>query len=1229
MPERAVSLEYLEMCQKWEDQGEGAYEFPIVSREVAQAVYEDEPQIPDALCTYDSIKDMVAREPVDGSFTTVIVRGVRTELVQQFFEPDQSRKDVCKLADDLGHTYQYFMTANQPDMNAGIAKCLTIHPEQPLRLQLRLPPTDLTARKVIDTKDISSEFGDGNLEHRFQEAGENERWFFVRYYKGLAGAQEALRGTSGENRVEAQKTLDETRNTRPYIALGVLRYFPSKSFAETHPMAGAPLDAQEQRQEQTLPDRQVECRWQGQTLVKQTEKMSSLPFADRRVKRAAVADIPEVCFKRWRCTLFCSGHWDVGSNKMELALPNFSNELKYADFSQFMTSKELAVFGTYVNWNKPETLGGSGGWQSIWNRSGQDSQPMQDFRKWLQDCHQNFDEDLRFENSFAPHPDLRSQLRQEDQVEGCCWHKVILSGQKELSTGDMFSFKHKQHKKNVYAEAVLFCRDPTADESAGTVYFQQLPKNFYPELLSEPLASLVVSKDGLTLLEYEPKKKQACKNAVARELEMKRPHKFVISTGRSGQQHEVAEGEGVETESNVEQFFYVDIVNRYNKSLAAISGGKIGDVKMQARLVADGPFDSRDEAQNSARNSNLNPEGSDPPTKPMALNDPRGAFKRYQKAGFYAIDFECVLDTPEVKANIAAGRTLPPMAFEEFNNHRREILEVKGSKVHQFWFVEGFEFEDGGMFNGGIRIGSATQEEIELVLQDKHENEIPATPDHLRGLKVTATARQLGVKDSLTLEQRLDKSSGLKLTKDGTLLLKLGWTWPTGAAWNRPLSKPGSAAKFAVTLKSEIRRPTGVESLSNLKFPQDCRLELWPRAPTELRVNMSEVTIGDEEPPISVAFMDENGNESGAIGQENRNVDVVLKLGAKTFKMCKPTAPENVQEAVANGWNRYYTNRGFLGAFRGKSSCEAQLTATCASLDLQTSVIVTIWQPQMPVAAVVLCGPEAESTTVSADRSSLENLRIKLENSLGNNVEWGDQSPIKVSWNGHDIPGVTANYAGHLPPLDLSNASSVHESPYTYEGLAKFRGTDGSVIEIDLRFEVNVIAGSAVRWTVELHKQVIQVNEPGQLESAISVLPVDANGNQGADPDSVSPIIELVESSGLLELTAGGCKETLRAAAVKKFLPKRNICLNGLIDPQNPYVDLRVSDPESSLEPHEFRLKLQPGEATELRLAHSILTQQEDQYNAKVPAVWALKDLEAMLVDMGGNSVHAADVVLN
>lgn len=1223
---RQVSLEYDAMCRRYNEGGTSAYEFPVVSRDVAQAIYEDEVQIPKALAKYESIKDMVAREPTDGSFTTVIVRGVKPELVQQFYEHDPSREDVWKLADDLGHTYHYFMTADQPDATVGPARCLTIHPEQPLRLHMRLPGKgEHIDTETIDTKDITSLHGpDGNLEHRFQQAGKNERWFFVRYYKGLAEAKEALRTVAGSDRTQEIKAqIDQILSGEPYIALGILRYFPSCTFVETHPLAIAPYNAEGQRQVQILPDIQVECRWQGQTLVKQTEKMGSLPFAERRAKKAEIADIPETCFKRWRCTLFCSGHWDVGSNKMELALPEFSKELKHAEFSRFMTTTELAAFGTYEVWN----AGASSGWQNLWKCAGHDTQPRQDFRKWLQECHQNYDEDLAYESSFAPDPTLRAQLAAEDRVEGGCWRKVVVSAGMELCSGDLFSFK-QPNKKIVYAKAVLFCRDPAAEESAGSVYYQQLPDAFYPQLVSRPLDTLIVErKMEFTVLRYDEKKLKRCNEAVAKELELKLPKRFVVETWRSSQRdsrEKVAEGAGVITEANVRQFFCVDIVNQKGKSIA---GQKVGDIKLQVRLVAHGPFETEEEAQNADPTANLAPGGNDPPTKPIAVNDQNGSYKQYQKAGFYAIDFQCVLDTQEFQAKVAAGERLPDMPFP-FDNHRREILEVKGSKVNQLWFAPEFRFKSGGMFDGGIRIGSTAEEPIELVLTDKHNNEITATQAHLRGLTIVATAK----KDNLVLEQRLDKSSGLKLTATETLLLKLSWSWPTDEAWSQPLSPAGRPAKFKVTLTSEMKSSTGeVERLKKLDFSRGEYLELWPRAPTGMLVDMPDVTIGDDDPPIKVTFTDQNGNESLPMRDESRTVEVSMKLGGKTFNMCKPKAPENVQESVASSFDRAYRNRGFLAVFKGHASREALIIVNSASHNLRAEKSVTILQPSTPVAATVYCGADKGKKIVRADCLALEYLHIKLQNSLGNDVEWADQTPTRLTWNGEVIPGLGTDYAGALPDLDLSNVRSVSRSPYIFDGLATFTDPEGSETSISLRFEVELVAGTAVRWMIEEHSSSIQINKPGELESAFSVLPIDANGNRGADPDSTVPIIELRDAPGSesLELRHGGFKEESRAAGVKAFQPKRNATLSGIIPTRDPYVYLQVSDANGSLEPVNFSLNLQPGDPTKLRLVHSILTEHDDQYNASVPAVWQLQGLEAHLVDVCGNRVAKSDVNLS
>ena len=1206
---RQVSLEYAEMCRKYNEGGTGAYEFPVFSRDVAQAVYEGEPQIPKALGKYESIKDMVLREQRHGSFTTVIVRGVKPELVQQFYERDSSRKAVWKLADDLGHTYHYFMTADQPNIHVGPAKCLTIYPEQPLRLQVRLPGED-----TIDTKDIAP---DGNLEHRFHQAGKNERWFFVRYYKGLAEAKEALHAIPGSNReqkTEAHEKVAAIQSATPYIALGVLRYFPSCMFVETHPLASTPYDAEGQRQVQILPDVQVECRWQGQTLVKQTEKMRSLPFAERRARKHEVADIPETCFKRWRCTLFVSGHWDVGSNKMELALPEFSKELKHAEFSRFMTTEELAASGTYEAWNK------SSGWKNLWNCAGHDTQPMDDFRKWLRECHQKIDEKLVYELPFTPDAALRGQLADIDQVEGGCWRKVIVSARQDLCSGDYFSFK--QHNRKIYARAVCFCRHPAAEESAGSVYFQMLPEKLYPTLVRKPLDTLIVERK-LEFNVLDQTQLKRCHDAVARELMLKAPYAFVIETLRPGQQHrqKMTEGAGVATEANVHQYFYVDIVNKKGTSVA---GQKIGEFKLLKRLIAHGPFDTSEQAQQADRNQDLAPTGEDPPTEPIPVNDQNAFYKRYQAAGFYAIDFQCVLDTPEFLEKVRAGRPLPDLPFQ-FDNHRREILEVKSSKAEKIWFAPQFEFKSGSMFNGGIRIGSTVEEEIGLALTDKYDNEITATQEHLHGLTFRIVAR----KDNLSLEKELNRFSGLKLTRTGTLLLKLSWNWPTDDAWNLPLSSAGKPAKFKVKITGELKRSTGeVESLQGLIFDKSECLELWPRAPTCLLVDMPDVTIGDDEPAIGVTFTDQNGNETLPMESEDRTVDISLNLGGTIFPLCKQKAPEHIEKTVATQFGHAYRNKSFLAAFKGKMSCKAQVIVTCASHKLKMEKRITISQPSTPVAAVVYCGTDKAKKIVRADGHSLKHLHVRLQNSLGNYVEWAGQSPKRLNWNGQQI-GVSAGYAGNLPDLDLTNVRDISKSPYTFDGLATFANPAGPDISIRLQFEVELVAGEAVQWMIEEHKHSVQINKPGELEAAFSVHPGDANGNRGADSDSTVPIVELRDTASSIELQNAGFKETSRATGMTAFQPKRNATLRGVIDARDPHVFLRVRDASDSLKPVEFRLNLQPGDPVKLLLVHSILTHDGEQYHACVPAVWQLDRLEAQLVDLCGNRVHKSDVTLS
>ena len=323
------------------DAGRKWDEYPKGTRDVGRI--SGTSQIPSRLNSYPTIRELINRESADECFTTIVVEGVLPQWAEQFKEKNDQGKS--QLADDLGHAYHYFFAAepvgsgdlanytrrrlrHQPTISEdatamstfGRPLCLSIdlEKENPLQLRLKLPPS---ARLGADFIDVSTD----NLEKRFESAGRNTRWFFISYEPELLSGPEGSGTTivkiDGSNDLGTVRDYNMTTSKysvdvdgqllslpkeqlkiQPLIALANLRYFPSRDFRETHPMAQSGPDGQ-----QNLPERQVECRFQGQPLFRENEKMRSLPFANLKGRpkagRFGTDKLPEKCGQRWRATI--------------------------------------------------------------------------------------------------------------------------------------------------------------------------------------------------------------------------------------------------------------------------------------------------------------------------------------------------------------------------------------------------------------------------------------------------------------------------------------------------------------------------------------------------------------------------------------------------------------------------------------------------------------------------------------------------------------------------------------------------------------------------------------------------------------------------------------------------------------------------------------------------------------------------------------------------------------
>lgn len=1257
--------------QKWD-------QYPKGTREVGHI---SDGSIPNKLCNYQTIRELIHREKADECFTTIVVEGVLPQLAGQFKEKNEQGKS--QLADDLGHAYNYFFAAEEPaggmdvdlparrqtrhqpagsaaaaaidGVTVGRPLCLSIDPEKekPLQLRLKLPPSAGFAQGFID---VSAD----NLEKRFEHAGKNSRWFFISYMPELLSGHEGsgttivkivggphnnqlgtvreYNMTTTEYTVDVNGELvslkDDSLRVQPLVALANVRYFPSRDFKETHPMAEL-VDGQ-----QVLPERQVECRFQGQPLFKENEKMRSLPFASlkgRHKKGLYGTDkLPERCGQRWRSTIFHDGRWPVGNNKLELSLEDYSGKLSKADFSVFMTTREMVQCQWYEQWQKPVGQGGLGGWNETFNRKGTDTQPREDFRKWLLESHEQFDKDIEYRE------DDRTQLEHEivAQLEAVhrqqdCFDKIVLSDDQEFEARDKFSFHDSKARSTVFAAAVVFCKDNESNQGGGTIYYQQLPALFYPKLKPMPLDRLVIDQEKVKFCTFKNDTTQEDKFTAYRVKAMARiPGTFALTvrnwTKRPGDDviDTVAGGETQEFQVDVKDADGRSLKDRGKKKQSV----KFGDIPMKVRVVMSGRFERPEDAPaEGTPYAKLNGNG-----EPIACTwnelwmngcgDVGDGWVKApptpKEAGLYALHFQCIFDTPETRQAVSEGKELPtPHGFDPLT--LIQVINVQPSKPKQFLLHDTFKFEADGMFNRGMRVGSEDYEDIELRLADAHDNEIKVDRTLLRGLTIEATAR----KGQRKLQKTLDRSGGLKVLDSGALLLTLSFDWHTDPAWEQQLFKSGrQPAEF----KAELSATLAGQTLRKFDFGRDV-VKVWPRAPTALQVdNAPDIMTVDEDiaAAFAVQFIDINGQNAAPMPDEERKLDVSVKIGSNSsFVLAKNTPPVNLQEKVNDGWTKVCRQKNFRELLKQQPSLQARLQFDAAGCALKSKThVVTIRQSQTPTSATVCCEESEDAATASADEMSLEGLTVRLHNAHGCALPWDTQRVSNFRWNGRSIAD-QENFSGNLPAIDLSSAATSKIGQHTFVGSIAFdEGAD-----IELSFDVNVVAGEADDWLIELDTDTdrrVPCSVEGKLTKAFAVKVVDRHHNEiavGSDAAlTTAPTIQCRTKGVTVEHGTFVC-------AGDAFRLDTSACLAGKLDEDvaEKTVRLRISDPSERFRHKDVSLTLEAGDAFGIRIVrHEMMGDEEGTdgaegwtYTATVPKSYHLPPLEAMAVDVCGNQV--------
>jgi hypothetical protein len=1239
-------------------------------------------QIPPKLNSYQTIQELVNREKTDECFTTIVVDGVLPQLAEQFKERNESGKS--QLADDLGHAYSYFFTVEdsaqdlqetrtlrrQPTRHssdiATVSRplCLSIdsEKEKPLQLRLKLPSSAQLGEDFID---VSAD----NLEERFELAGRNSRWFFISYTPELLSGPEGSGTTIVKittephnnqlgtvrkyNRATSEYTVDVNGQLalvqerylkiQPLVALGVLRYYPSRDFKETHPMAYCNSDGP-----QILPERQVECRFQGQPLFKENQKMRSLPFASLKGRQKlgtyGTDKLPEKCGSRWRATIFHDGRWPVGNNKLEMSLEHYSEKLHKANFSTFMTKEEIVRCQWYEQWLKPVYQGGMGGWLESWNRKGMDTQPRQDFRKWLLESHK-LDKDIEYRDTdLVNGPEKRQIVAQFEPAhqQQDCFKAIVLSDERKFVANDKFCFHDA--KAIVYAAVVAFCKDGGEDlQDGGTIYYRQLPAEFYPKLKQMPLKRLVIDQEKLKFCTFASDLSHEEKYATYRTNSMARiPAQFKI-TVKNWTHWQKPGIDVIETLAGGKPYeFLTDVCSQDGKSLNELGkkkkkkkkkGVKFGAISMKVRVVSSSWLDTAEEAPDKGTQYAFLDNTGQPAsgswndlwaTGCADVGDWVTAPETPKVAGLYALYFQCIFDTEETRRAVSEQRPLPtPDGFEHLT--LRQFINVKPGPPERLHFTEeplgdeDMDFKPDGMFSRGIRVGSEDSEEIALVLSDKYDNDIKIDHSILQGLVIQATATLK--KGPYTLHKHLDQSRGLDI-RSGELLLTLSWDWPDDNVWEQQVF---NAMKKPVGFKVTLTTTLSGRPLQKFEFDR-YTVKLWPRVPTALLVNFPKVITVDEDldATFSVNFVDANGEIAAQMPDEVWKLNAFLKLGKSDirFPLATNALYANLQGKIFNGWTSLCKQTRFRELVKQQPSLQATLQIDAVDTAVTWTDDVLVQHSQAPTSATVCAGTSENEATVVADETCLKGLIVRLRNAQGSEVPWDDRGVSNFQWNGQKLEDQDV-FSGALPAIDLRSDTASKVGKRTYQGNITVGGED-----LKLQFVINVVAGEAVKLQIEPYSdRPVPCSVEGKLAEVFAVQVVDQHRNV-IDLDSVAETLSLsiqCRSKGV-ELQNGEF-----ICAGNEFRLNKLAYLTGTLEAGETKKDicLRVLDLSRTFQYKDVHLTFAAGQAAGIRVEpHNLLDDPHGKcaaegwtYTATVPQSYHLPPLKAKVVDVCGNKV--------
>ncbi len=226
---------------------------------------------------------------------------------------------------------------------------------------------------------------------------------------------------------------------------GVVYYYPFKDGKETLPIPDGVSGGYYHRPRGVVPDDEIplserdyglECFWNARLLS--NEKVRSIPFMTRGAKRSSKDIAPDQCYRRVKGMLFLDSNFEVSANKM------------------------------YLNKQNPLC-------QSL--LSYDDRTLAQRYKKWIEDCHKQLDEEIIFEDV---------EKTRTSHNHSRTFYNKIKHAQQSYKVGDKVLLKTKTNRVGIIREIY---RNSVSDNYLCYITVQHWDPNGSSDQFTQPRPS--------------------------------------------------------------------------------------------------------------------------------------------------------------------------------------------------------------------------------------------------------------------------------------------------------------------------------------------------------------------------------------------------------------------------------------------------------------------------------------------------------------------------------------------------------------------------------------------------------------------------------------------------------------------------------------------------------------------------------------------------------------------